>query len=98
VQQAFIADRALRGQGLPAKEGASAIKQSLANQGVNAPVTPNRVAATNAAVEQFVAAYGRLPTAAEFSRVFTNRTLAAPIAAFGSSAAMYDQDAFGGGF
>jgi hypothetical protein len=90
VQQAFVADRALRGQPIPPKQGAQAIKQSLANQGVNIPVTSQRVAATNAAIDEFVSAYGRLPTAAEFAKVFGSKTLALPLG-LGVGASMYGQ-------
>ncbi len=93
VQNAIIADRALRGQGLPPREGASAIKQSLLDQGIKAPVTPARVAATNDVLDKFIAAHGRLPTAAEAALVFNNKTLTLPLGlGLGVGALMSDEN------
>ena len=90
VQEAYIADRFLRGGNLPAAEGASSIRNILLSQGVNVPVTTQRVQTTNALagplIDQFIKQHGRAPNRQEFASFFNSRTLAIPAVAVGGGA------------
>lgn len=80
VQSRYISDRALTGNEPPVGRTAQQLRSDLSAEGINVPVTPARISETNKVISNFVAQYGRLPTAQEFSRVFTNKTLAIPLA------------------
>ena len=80
VQEAYLA----RGGDLPPHEGAAAIKQSLAQQSINVPVTARRVNATNQVFSDFVRQNGRLPTQAESGALFNRFTLGLAGAAAGA--------------
>lgn len=58
-------------------------------RGVNVPITPQRVKATNEAVTQFIKKFKRPPqTAEEWASVLNDKTLALPLAG-GAAAGMY---------
>lgn len=80
VQEAYLA----RGGDLPPHEGAAAIKQSLAQQSINVPVTARRVNTTNQVFSDFVRQNGRLPTQAESGALFNRFTLGLAGAAAGA--------------
>ena len=80
VQEAYLA----RGGDFPPHEGAAAIKQSLAQQSINVPVTARRVNATNQVFSDFVRQNGRLPTQAESGALFNRFTLGLAGAAAGA--------------
>lgn len=77
-QANYISRRALTGDDLPVGPTAEVMRNQLASQGFNVPVTANRVSETNKVISDFVAQHGRLPTAQEFASVFNRYTLAIP--------------------
>jgi hypothetical protein len=94
VQDAYVGGRAVAGgtEMVPAL-GAPKIKQALEKLGYDVPVTEQRIKDTNIAVRQFIQKEGREPVSkADWSRIFTDKTLAVPLAVGGGAAAMSDPE------
>lgn len=93
ARDSYVADRAVAGSSPPAKATAQAIKNAFAQQGINVPVTPERIKATNAAVQKFVAATGREPSGpADWSQIFNDKTLVAALMTGAGASAMSDPE------
>lgn len=75
VQEEYVASRVLNGAAPVPGRKAPAIHNALLDNGIQVPVTPARVNATNQAYDQFVAANGRPPTRSEFAQIFSKLTL-----------------------
>jgi hypothetical protein len=90
VQDAYVGGRAQAGgTDMIPSLGAPKIKQYLERLGYDVPVTTPRVKETNAAVRQFIQQEGREPISkADWARIFTDKTLAVPLAAGGAALGM----------
>jgi hypothetical protein len=78
---------------LQPKLGAQALKEVLQKQGLNVPVTSDRVKKTNDAVAGFVQREGRQPVSkSEWASIFNDKTLALPLTAGGAAYGLSDQD------
>lgn len=83
----------------PVKPGSMARKaeNTLQALGLNVPVSRRRVKATNQAVEAFERAQGRLPQGSEWDTIFTNKTLAVPLATTLGLGALADREEYANG-
>lgn len=88
-RDAYAAELNVNGDALPAKPTATRLQDMMLARGVNVPITPQRVKATNEAVTQFIKKFKRPPqTAEEWASVLNDKTLALPLAG-GAAAGMY---------
>lgn len=83
----------------PVKPGpaAKAYRDDLDAAGFNVPVSAARVKRTNEAVEAFERSRGRLPKGPDWSEIFTDKTLAVPLAATAGLGALADRDEYADG-
>ena len=79
IRKGVIATRATNAnRPIPQKDGAKAIKTQLERDGFSVPVSPERVKATNDALDAFYNKFGRYPDKSEYGQVFDKGTLAIP--------------------
>lgn len=77
LRDSYVASYALDGTVPPAKRLSGALREHYAKNGVNVPITPKRIKATNDAVKAFELQYGRPPaTPQEWASIFGPATLA----------------------
>lgn len=92
TRNAYAYQRTLQGEPLPDKQTAQGIKAALQAKGIDAPVTPARLRATETEVQKFIAREGRQPSShADWAQIWTKATLAAPPVAAGIAATEGEQ-------
>lgn len=95
LRKAYIGAVAVEGRLPNAAKASNELRSQYERYGVNAPITKNRVGATNDAVAAFERQHGRMPASlAEWSSIFSKKTLAVPLAA-GAGAASQNYDEWG---
>jgi hypothetical protein len=76
ARDAYVVDRTLSGGSPSPKAAADGYRKVFSDNGINVPVTPARIKATNDAVSRFVQANGREPMGpADWSKIFNDKTL-----------------------
>lgn len=89
ARDAYVVDRALSGGAPSPKAAADGYRKVFADNGINVPVTPARIKATNDAVSRFVQANGREPMGpADWSKIFNDKTLLVALGAGVGAGAM----------